>query len=55
MHPYTVILVQVGVHFWKVGVWVRVNGVLVSWLRLQTASEAFRRHPTSISYVYKVF
>ncbi len=38
VHPYTVILVQVGVHFCKVGVWVRANGVVVSWLRLQTAS-----------------
>ncbi len=43
-----------GVKFWKVGVWVRPNGVMVSWLRLQTAN-SFRRHPTSISYVYKVF
>ncbi len=39
VHPYTVIMVQEGVHFWKVGVWVRLNGVVVSWLRLQTASE----------------
>ncbi len=33
-HPYTVILVQVGVNVWKVGVWVRRNGVVVSCLRL---------------------
>jgi hypothetical protein len=30
VHIYTVILVQVGVSFWKVGVWVRANGVVVS-------------------------
>ena len=30
VHPYTVILVLVGVNFWKVGVWVRVNGIVVS-------------------------
>ncbi len=44
VHPYTVILVQVGVNFWKVGVWVSANGVVVSWLRLQTASEGIP-HP----------
>ncbi len=104
-----------GGELWKVGVWVRANGVVVSWLRLQTASDciphpyhmytkyfstliccgwtygctlthcytsssggefleswgvgeaeyccgamveavnSFRRHPTSISNVYKVF
>jgi hypothetical protein len=106
-----------GLIFSKVGVWVRANGIVVSWLRLQTASEgiphpyhmytkcfstliccgwmdghmgaplpcytcvsggeflenwgvgkakwycsfmveatnSFRLHPTSISYVYKVF
>jgi hypothetical protein len=44
VHPYTVIVVQVGVNFWKVGVWVRANGVVVTWLRLQTASEGIP-HP----------
>ncbi len=39
VHPYSGIPVQVGVIFWEVGVWVRANGVVVSWLRLQTASE----------------
>jgi hypothetical protein len=42
--PYTVIPVQVGLNFWKVGVWVRLNGVVVSWLRLQTASKGIP-HP----------
>ncbi len=44
LHPYTVIMVQVGVNFWKVGVWVRSNIVVVSRLRLQTASEGIP-HP----------
>ncbi len=44
VHPYTVIMVQVGVSFWKFGVWVRSNGVVVSLLRLQTASEGIP-HP----------
>ncbi len=44
VHPYTVKPVQVGVNFWKVGVWVRANGVVVSWLRLQTASDCIP-HP----------
>ncbi len=48
VHPYTVILVQVGVNVLKVGVWVRPNGIVISWLRLQTASEGIS---TSISYV----
>ncbi len=39
VHPYTVIPVQVGMIFWKVGVCVIANGVVVSWLRLQIASE----------------
>ncbi len=47
VHPYNVIVVQVGVNFWIVGVWVRPNGVVVSVLRLQTASEG-------IPYPYKV-
>jgi hypothetical protein len=38
VHPYTIILVQVGIKFWKVGVWVRATGIVVSWLRLQAAS-----------------
>ncbi len=44
MHPYTVILVQVGVKFWKGGVWVRPNGVVVSQLSLQTAPDCIP-HP----------
>ncbi len=43
-HPYTTIPVQVGVNVWKGGVWVRANGVVVSWLRLQTASDCIQ-HP----------
>jgi hypothetical protein len=42
--PYTVILVLVGVNCWKIGVWVRANGLVVSWLRLQTASDCIP-HP----------
>ena len=44
MHPYTVIPVQVGVNIWKVGVWGRPNGIVVTWLRLQTALEGIP-HP----------
>ncbi len=44
VYPYTVILLQVGVNFWKVGVWVRANGLVMSWLRLQTASDCIP-HP----------
>ncbi len=44
VQPYTVIMMQVGVIFQKIGVWVRENGVVVSWLRLQTASEGIP-HP----------
>jgi hypothetical protein len=45
MHPYTVILlVLVRVDCWKVGVWVRANCVVLSWLRLQTASDCIP-HP----------
>ncbi len=44
VHPYTVILVQVGMNILKVCVWVRLNVVVVSWLRLQTASEGIT-HP----------
>ena len=51
LHPYIVIPVQVGVKLWKVGVWVRPNVVVVSWLRLQTASEGII-HPY---HMYKVF
>ncbi len=43
-YPYTVIIVQVGVNVLKVGVWVRLNGIVVSWLRLQTAWEGIP-HP----------
>ena len=34
MHPYTVIHVQVGAKFWKIGVRWSPNDVVVSWLRL---------------------
>ncbi len=47
VHPYTVIPVQVGVNFWKVGVWVRAKEVVVSWLRLQTASDCIP-HPYKV-------
>ncbi len=33
--------------FWKVGIWVRANGIVVSWLRLQTASDGIP-HPYHI-------
>ncbi len=51
-HPYTVILVQVGVQClesWGVGEAKCCCGVMVE------ATNSFRKHPTSISYVYKVF
>ncbi len=44
VHPYTVILVKVGLTFWKVGVWVRANGIVVTWLSLQIASNCIS-HP----------
>jgi hypothetical protein len=52
VHPYTVVLVQVGVNVWKVGIvgeskW--YCGVMVE------ATNSFRLHLASISYVYKVF
>jgi hypothetical protein len=34
MHPYTVIPVQVGAKFGKIGVRWRPNDIVVSWLRL---------------------
>jgi hypothetical protein len=34
VHPYTVIPVQVGAKFWKIGVRQSPNDNLVSWLRL---------------------
>ena len=34
MHPYTVIHVQVGAKFWKIGVRWSPNDIVVSWLRL---------------------
>jgi hypothetical protein len=36
VHPYTVTLVQVGVDFRKIGVWLSLSDVVRSWLRLQT-------------------
>jgi hypothetical protein len=33
-HPYTVIPVQVGATFWKIGVRRTPNVVVLSWLRL---------------------
>ncbi len=52
VHPYTVVMVQVGVIYlesWGVGEAKWCCGVMVE------ATNSFRRHPTSISYVYKVF
>ncbi len=40
--------------FWKVGVWVRPNGVVVSWLSLRTASEGIP-HPYHIYMYTKCF
>ncbi len=48
VHPYTVITVQVGVK-WGVGESKWCRGVMVE------ATNSFRRHHTSMSYVYKVF
>jgi len=44
VHPYAVILVQVGVNFRKTGVWPSLYDVVVSWLRLQTPIECIP-HP----------
>ncbi len=44
VHPYTVILVQVGAKFWKVAVSWSPNDVVVSWLRLQTTAD-YIPHP----------
>ncbi len=41
LHCYTCVG---GGEFWKVGVWVRANGIVISWLRLQTASDCIP-HP----------
>ncbi len=40
-----------GGEFLEIGVWVTANGVVVSWLRLQTASDCIP-HPY---HMYKVF
>jgi hypothetical protein len=34
VHPYSVIPVQVGAKFWKIGVKWSSNDLMVSWLRL---------------------
>jgi hypothetical protein len=34
VHPYTVIPLQVGAKFWKIGVRRGPNDVVMSWLRL---------------------
>ncbi len=44
VHPYTVIPVQMGANFWKIGVWLSLSDVVVSWLRLQTPADCFP-HP----------
>jgi hypothetical protein len=44
VHPYTVTHVQVGGKFGKNGVWLNPNDAVVSWLRLQTASDCIP-HP----------
>jgi hypothetical protein len=49
VHPYTVIPVQVFLESWGVGESKWCCGVTVE------ATNSFRRHPTSISYVNKVF
>ena len=36
VHPYAVLLVQVGVNFRENGVWPSLYDVVVSWLRLKT-------------------
>jgi hypothetical protein len=39
VHPYTVISVQVGAKYWKIGVRQSPNDIVVSWLRLQTTTD----------------
>ena len=36
VHPYTVTSVRVGVDFRKIGVWLSLSDVVVSWLRLRS-------------------
>jgi hypothetical protein len=43
-YPYTVIPVEVGAKFWKIGVWADLNDIGMSWLRLQEASD-YVPHP----------
>ncbi len=50
--PRTVLLVQVWGGFRMIGVWLSLNDVVRSWLRLLTKTDL---HPTSISYGNKVF
>ncbi len=38
-HPYTVMSVQVGIDFKKIGVWLSPIDVVMSWLRLQLPME----------------
>jgi hypothetical protein len=51
VHPYTIIPVQVEVIFWKVKVCVRANGVVVSWLRLKTATDCIP-HPYHMNILW---
>ncbi len=43
-YPYTVIPVELGAEFWKIGVWPNLNDIVVSWLRLQEPSD-YVPHP----------
>ncbi len=43
-YPYTVIPVELGAKFWKIGVWGNLNDIVVSWLRLQEPSD-YVPHP----------
>ncbi len=43
-YPYTVIPVELGAKFGKIGVWANLNDVVVSWLRLQVPSD-YVPHP----------
>jgi hypothetical protein len=48
VHPYTVMPVQVGEDFRKIGIGLSPNHVVMSWLRLQTHLESIP-HPCHVN------
>ena len=54
VNPYTVALVSGGIYFWERN-WVMVEPELCCKVMVEEATNHCRLHPTSISYVYKVF